>query len=170
MAYSYADQYGLPVTALRLFTVYGPWGRPDMAIFKFTGAMLSNQPVELYAGGTLQRDFTYVDDIVQGIIGAVDHPSTSDNQRFRAYNLGRGEPASVLEMLGHLESCLGRRAVRRTLPPQLGDVTITCADIRAAQAEIGYRPKTSLADGIRRFVAWYREYYGHSHSVVKESA
>ena len=94
MAYSYADQYGLAVTALRLFTVYGPWGRPDMAIFKFTAAMLANQPVELYAGGTLQRDFTYVDDIVQGIIGTVDHPTTSDDQKFRAYNLGRGEPAS----------------------------------------------------------------------------
>src|SRR6185503_4035330 len=87
MAYSYADQYGLAVTALRLFTVYGPWGRPDMAIFKFTRAMLANQPVELYAGGTLKRDFTYVADIVQGIIGAVDHPATSHDKRFRAYNL-----------------------------------------------------------------------------------
>lgn len=170
MAYSYADQYGLAVTALRLFTVYGPWGRPDMAIFKFTNAMLANQPVELYAGGTLQRDFTYVDDIVQGIIAAVDHPPNNAVTNFRAYNLGRGEPATVLALVKEIETCLERRAVRRTLPAQLGDVNITCADIRAAQSEIGYRPTTSLSNGIRHFVTWYQDYYGHSNAILGRSA
>lgn len=166
MAYSYAHQYGLGITALRLFTVYGPWGRPDMAIFKFTEAILASRPVELYAGGILQRDFTYVGDIVQGILGAVDHSPVGQEERFRAFNLGRGKPASVLELLKEIERCLDRRALRRNLPPQLGDVNITCADISAAQAEIGYRPQMALSEGISQFVAWYRDYYGHSNAVV----
>jgi UDP-glucuronate 4-epimerase len=170
MAYSYADQYGVAVTALRLFTVYGPWGRPDMAIFKFTDAILNNRPVELYAGGTLRRDFTYVDDIVQGVLGAIDHPPTNSDAIFRAYNLGRGTPISVLDLLKEIERCLDRRAFRRNLPPQLGDVTVTCADIRAAQAEIGYRPSTSISDGIQQFVAWYRGYFGQSQATVGQTA
>jgi UDP-glucuronate 4-epimerase len=170
MAYSYADQYGLAVTALRLFTVYGPWGRPDMAIFKFTDAILNSRPVELYAAGTLRRDFTYVDDIVQGVIGAIDHPPTGEDTKFRAYNLGRGEPVAVLDLLAEIENALGRRAIRKNLPPQLGDVTVTFADIAAARREIGYRPQTSVREGIRRFVDWYRAYYGQSTRVIGHSA
>jgi UDP-glucuronate 4-epimerase len=170
MAYSYADQYGLAVTALRLFTVYGPWGRPDMAIFKFTDAILNSRPVELYAAGTLRRDFTYVDDIVQGIIGAIDHPPTGEDTKFRAYNLGRGEPVAVLDLLAEIETALGRRAIRKNLPPQLGDVTVTFADIEAARREIGYRPQTSVREGIRRFVDWYRAYYGPSTRAIGHSA
>jgi UDP-glucuronate 4-epimerase len=170
MAYSYADQYGVAVTALRLFTVYGPWGRPDMAIFKFTDAILNNRPVELYAGGTLRRDFTYVDDIVQGVLGSIDHPPTDGDVKFRAYNLGRGTPISVLDLLKEIERCLERRAFRRNLPPQLGDVTVTCADIRAAQAEIGYQPSTSISAGIEQFVAWYRGYFGQSQAAVGHTA
>jgi UDP-glucuronate 4-epimerase len=170
MAYSYADQYGLAVTALRLFTVYGPWGRPDMAIFKFTNAILAGQPVELFAGGTPRRDFTFVADIVQGIVAAIDHPPTNNDQRFRAYNLGRGEPVAVTELVEELERCLGSRALRRSLPAQLGDVQITCADIRAAQADLGYRPATSIRDGLRQFVAWYRSYYGHPNIDLRQSA
>jgi len=158
MAHSYASQYGLAVTALRLFTVYGPWGRPDMAIFKFTEAILANRPIEIYAGGTLHRDFTYVDDIVQGIMGAVDHPPAANEERFRVYNLGRGEPVAVNEMVQQLERCLGRRAARRFLPPQLGDVKFTYADIRAAQTDLGYHPSVSLSDGLQHFVDWYRSY------------
>jgi UDP-glucuronate 4-epimerase len=170
MAYSYADQYGLAVTALRLFTVYGPWGRPDMAIFKFTEAILSSQPVEIYAGGTLRRDFTFVDDIVQGILGAMDHRPDIDGERFQAYNLGRGESVEVNELLEQLERCLDRRAVRRHLPAQLGDVKATYADIRAAQSELGYRPKTSLSDGLPQFVDWYRSYYCQTGAALRHSA
>src|SRR6516164_9100961 len=115
MAYSYVDQYDISITALRFFTVYGPWGRPDMAVFKFTAAILAGQPVDLYAGGVLRRDFTFVEDTVQGVLGAIDHPPTNEGPRFRAYNLGRGEPATVLELLAALESALGRRAIRRNL-------------------------------------------------------
>jgi UDP-glucuronate 4-epimerase len=169
MAYSYVDQYGISATALRLFTVYGPWGRPDMAVFKFAEAILAGRPVELYAGGALRRDFTYVGDIVQGILGAIDHPPLADAPKFRAYNLGRGEPAGVIELLEHIERCLERRALRKTLPQQLGDVTATCADIRAAQNDLGYRPTTSLAEGIEQFVAWYRD-YSRNDVVLRRSA
>jgi UDP-glucuronate 4-epimerase len=170
MAYSYADQYGLAVTALRLFTVYGPWGRPDMAIFKFTNAILSNQPVELYAEGKLQRDFTYVDDIVRGVVAAVDRPPQTGGERFRAYNLGRGEPVAVLDLLAELERHLQRRSVRRFLPAQLGDVKVTFADIRAAQLELGYRPSVSVNEGLQHFVAWYRKYYGQCAHEARRSA
>jgi UDP-glucuronate 4-epimerase len=170
MAYSYVDQYDIAVTALRFFTVYGPWGRPDMAVFKFTAAILGGQPVELYAGGVLRRDFTFIDDTVQGVIGAIDHPPTGDDPLFRAYNLGRGEPVTVLQLLSEMERALGKRAIRRNLPPQLGDVSVTFADIRSAQDAIGYRPQTSLGDGVDAFVAWYREYYRVSESDVRRSA
>ena len=170
MAYSYVDQYDIAVTALRFFTVYGPWGRPDMAVFKFTAAILGGQPVELYAGGVLRRDFTFIDDTVQGVIGAIDHPPTGDDPLFRAYNLGRGEPVTVLQLLSEMERALGKRAIRRNLPPQLGDVSVTFADIRSAQDAIGYRPQTSLGDGVDAFVAWYRDYYRVSESDVRRSA
>ncbi len=169
MAHSYADQYGLAVSALRLFTVYGPWGRPDMAIFKFTDAIFANEPVELYAGGTLQRDFTYVDDIAQGIVAAIDHPPSTDQARFRAYNLGRGMPVMVTDLLEELERCLGRRAVRRFLPPQIGDVSVTCADISAAQEDLGYQPATSICQGLRHFIDWYRGYY-HLNKALRYTA
>jgi UDP-glucuronate 4-epimerase len=170
MAYSYVDQYGVTVTALRFFTVYGPWGRPDMAVFKFTAAILAGQPVDLYAGGVLRRDFTYIDDTVQGVLGAIDHPPTGDDPLFRAYNLGRGAPVTVLQLLNELERALGKRAIRRNLPPQLGDVSVTFADIRAAQDAIGYRPQVSLSNGISQFVAWYCDYYRVSDSAIRQSA
>jgi UDP-glucuronate 4-epimerase len=170
MAYSYVDQYEIAATGLRLFTVYGPWGRPDMAVFKFTDAILTGRPVDLYAGGVLRRDFTFVDDIAQGIVGAVDHPPTEGGPQFRAYNLGRGEPASVIDLLTEIERSLGTRATRRSLPPQIGDVDVTFADIRAARAEIGYRPSVSLGGGIPRFVDWYRTYISHSQAPLRQSA
>src|SRR5262249_27627270 len=170
MAYSYVDQYYIAATALRLFTVYGPWGRPDMAVFKSTDAILARRRVELYAGGVLRRDFTYVDDIAQGILGAVDHPPAEGRARFRAYNLGRGEPASVIDLVNEIERSLGARAIRRSLPPQIGDVNVTFADIHAAQAEIGYRPCVSLGEGIRRFVDWYRGYFPRVQAPLRHSA
>jgi UDP-glucuronate 4-epimerase len=170
MAHSYVDQYDLAVTALRFFTVYGPWGRPDMAVFKFTAAILAGQPVDLYAGGVLRRDFTFVGDTVQGILGAIDRPPQASDGCFRAYNLGRGAPVTVLDLLGELENALGKRALRRVLPPQLGDVNVTYADIRAAERDLGYKPQTSLSDGISQFVAWYREYYRAADVPVRQSA
>jgi UDP-glucuronate 4-epimerase len=170
MAFSYVDQYKIAATGLRLFTVYGPWGRPDMAVFKFTAAILAGRPVELYAGGVLRRDFTFVEDIAQGIVGAVDHPPTEGGPQFRTYNLGRGEPASVIDLLTEIERSLGARAIRRSLPPQIGDVNVTFADIRAAQAEIGYRPSVSLGEGIPQFVDWYRAYTSHSNTPLRQSA
>jgi UDP-glucuronate 4-epimerase len=170
LAYSYADQYGVAVTALRLFTVYGPWGRPDMAIFKFTDAILSGRPVELYAGGTLRRDFTFIDDIVQGIVGAIDHPPAGNAEKFRVYNLGRGTPVAVLELLDEIERCLGQRAIRKSLPMQIGDVSVTFADTRAAQNDLGYRPSTSVSEGIRQFVAWYRDYTRDHRATFRQSA
>lgn len=170
MAYSYAAQYDLKVTALRFFTVYGPWGRPDMAIFKFTESILNNQPVELFAGGTLRRDFTYVDDTVQGILAAADHPPVGGDDCFRVYNLGRGTPVTVNELLENLEQCLNRRAIRRVVPFQSGDVSVTFADIHAAQNDIGYQPTVTLADGLQRFVEWYQRYYLNTDMPLKHSA
>lgn len=170
MAYSYAAQYGLQVTALRFFTVYGPWGRPDMAIFKFTESILNNKPVELFAGGMLRRDFTFVDDTVQGILAAVDHLPIDRDDCYRVYNLGRGAPVTVNELLEQLERCLSRRAIRRVVPFQSGDVSVTYADIQAAQNEIGYQPSVSLADGLQRFVEWYQRYYVNSDLPLKHSA
>jgi UDP-glucuronate 4-epimerase len=170
MAHSYAGQYGLAVTALRFFTVYGPWGRPDMAIFKFTRAILNGKPIELYAGGTPRRDFTYVGDTVQGIVAAIDRPPADGGTPFRAFNLGRGEPAAVTELVEELEKCLGRRAIRRSVVAQVGDVNITFADIRAAQEELGYRPTTSLREGLREFVAWYQTHYASDDMPLRHSA
>jgi len=155
---------------LRLFTVYGPWGRPDMAVFKFTEAILAGRPVELYAGGVLRRDFTYIGDIVQGILRAIDHPPGDNAAKFRAYNLGRGAPVSVVDLLEELERCLEKRAVRRSLPPQVGDVKVTFADIRAAQNDLGYQPTTSMSEGVRQFVAWYRGYALNLQLPLRQSA
>jgi UDP-glucuronate 4-epimerase len=141
-----------------------------MAVFKFTAAILAGQPVELYAGGVLRRDFTFVGDTVQGILGAIDHPPKADGGCFRTYNLGRGAPVTVLDLLGEVEQAIGKRALRRNLPPQIGDVNVTYADIRAAERDLGYRPQTSLSDGISQFVAWYREYYRVTDMPVRQSA
>jgi UDP-glucuronate 4-epimerase len=172
MAHSYSSLYGLPTTGLRFFTVYGPWGRPDMALFLFTKNILAGTPIEVFNGGHHQRDFTYIDDIVQGVVAAVDrvaiqdpswdsaapNPSTS-TAPYRIYNIGNQRPVALLRYIDVLEQCLGRRAQKNLLPMQLGDLPDTWADVEALARDVGYRPSTDLETGVQRFVEWYLGYY-----------
>jgi len=159
MSESYASVYGFPQTGLRLFTVYGPWGRPDMAYFKFTRAILSGQPIEVYGFGKMTRDFTYIDDVVDGLIGALERaPGRGEN---RILNIGDHEPVGLMSMIAMLEAALGQSAEIILRPMQPGDVAETYADVTRLQNLIGYRPKVKLADGLARFVEWYRDFYLH---------
>ena len=170
MAHTYAHLFGLPVTMLRYFTVYGPWGRPDMAIWKFTDGLLAGTPIDVYAQGVLSRDFTYVEDAAEATVrllrtppvragaqagpGAASRPDTSWAP-FEVYNVGRSDPVTVNEMIALLEARTGRRAIRRELPMQPGDVARTCADASKLRAATGFEPRTDLADGLGRFVDWF---------------
>lgn len=156
LAESYAHLYGIPATGLRFFTVYGPWGRPDMAYFKFTGSIVAGQPIQLYNHGDMRRDFTYIDDIVAGI-DAVTHMQASGH---RIYNLGNHRSEQLRDLVAYLETYLGRKAVIELLPMQPGDVYETFADITDSQRDFHYHPRTTLADGLKPFVAWYRSFYG----------
>jgi UDP-glucuronate 4-epimerase len=172
MAHSYSSLYLLPTTGLRFFTVYGPWGRPDMALFSFTKNILAGRPIDVFNHGHHQRDFTYVDDIVRGVAAAVDHvaapdphwdskapnPATSD-VAYRIYNIGNQKPVALLRYIEVLERCLGRSAVMNLVPMQSGDVPATWADVEALAADVGYRPCTDLEVGVQRFVEWYLEHY-----------
>jgi len=176
MAHSYAHLYGLPCTGLRFFTVYGPWGRPDMALFKFTRAILSGEAIDVYNNGDMRRDFTYIDDIVEGVVRVFDRParpdpawdaasphpdpSSSGIAPFRIYNIGRGSAVPLMDFIRVLEEKLGRRAICNMLPMQPGDVAATFADTSALARDTGYAPSTSVETGVGRFVDWYREYYG----------
>jgi UDP-glucuronate 4-epimerase len=156
---SYARIFKLPQTGLRFFTVYGPWGRPDMAYYKFTKAILEGKPIETYAGGALQRDFTYIDDIVAGVLAALDRPPQTDaDEPHRLYNLGNDCPESVNALVTAIEAACGRKAIRIDKPMPLGDVPKTWADISVSRRDLGYAPTIKLDEGIRRFVAWYRDY------------
>jgi UDP-glucuronate 4-epimerase len=172
MAHTYSHLYGLPTTGLRFFTVYGPWGRPDMALFLFTKAILEGRPIDVFNHGKMQRDFTYVDDIAQGVIRVLDHvaaanpdyraetpdPGTS-NVPFRVFNIGNHNPVPLMDFIACIEKALGRTAEKNLLPLQDGDVPATYADVESLQQWTGFVPKTSIETGIGRFVAWYREYY-----------
>jgi UDP-glucuronate 4-epimerase len=172
MAHSYAALFGLPSTGLRFFTVYGPWGRPDMALFLFTRAILEGKPIEVFNNGHHQRDFTYVEDIAEGVVRATDHIATANaawdgnapdpatsRAPFRIYNIGNHRPIELLRYIEVLEGCLGAKAVRVMKPLQPGDVPDTCADVTELAAAVGYRPATPVEVGIRNFVEWFREYY-----------
>jgi len=173
MAHTYSHLYGLPTTGLRFFTVYGPWGRPDMALFLFTKAILEGRPIDVFNHGQMRRDFTYIDDIVEGVIRTSDHtappntvwdsdcpdPATS-KAPYRIYNIGNNNPVELMHLIGTLEQALGRTAVKNMLPMQLGDVPATYADVAALEQDVGFAPKTSIETGVARFVAWYRAYYG----------
>jgi len=172
MAHSYAHLYGIPCTGLRFFTVYGPWGRPDMAYFLFTRAILEGRPIRVFNAGEMARDFTYIDDIVEGVVRVLDRPATADPDwspeapapgsscaPYRVFNIGNNQPVRLLDFIATIEAALGREAVKDFQPMQPGDVTATCADIDALDAWTGYQPATPLADGMARFVAWYRDYY-----------
>ena len=173
MAHSYANLYGLPCTGLRFFTVYGPWGRPDMALFLFTKSILANEPINVFNNGDMVRDFTYVDDIVEGVLRLVDQPATPDPAwsgdapnpatsfaPYRLYNIGNSEPVPLMRYIHALESALGKKAVMHMLPMQAGDVRATAADVSRLSEAVGFRPQTKVEEGIAKFVAWYREYYG----------
>ena len=158
MSQSYASLYKLPQTGLRFFTVYGPWGRPDMAYFSFTQKILKGEAIEVYGEGKMARDFTYIDDIVDGVIGALDLPPTAGEHRI--LNIGDTHPVGLMEMIEMLEKAIGREAVKIMRPMQPGDVTATYADVSKLKALTGYQPKVMLAEGLQRFADWYREYYG----------
>ncbi len=157
MSQSYAHLYGIPQSGLRFFTVYGPWGRPDMAYFSFTRKILRGEPIEIYGDGLMQRDFTYVDDIVDGVVDVLDRPPQPGGHRI--FNIGNTEPRALLDFLGLIESACGREAQRSFKPMQPGDVTSTWSDVSALHALTGYAPKISLEAGIGRFVDWYRVRY-----------
>jgi len=172
MAHTYAHLYNLPVTGLRFFTVYGPWGRPDMALFLFTKNILAGKPIDVFNHGHHKRDFTYVDDIVSGIVGALDRiPQPDDSWNgdspdpsfskapYRLYNIGNNRPVELMRYIELLEQCLGRKAEKNMLPLQVGDVPATWADIDDLARDVGYAPETPVELGIERFVKWYREYH-----------
>ncbi|HEY6262098.1 MAG TPA: NAD-dependent epimerase [Nitrospiraceae bacterium] len=172
MAHCYAHLYGIPCTGLRFFTVYGPWGRPDMALFIFTKAILEGKPIEVYNHGKMARDFTYVDDIVEGVIRTLDHPATP-NQTWsgdrpdpgtssapaRIYNIGNHQPVELLRFIEVLEQAIGKQAKKKLLPIQPGDVPATYADIEDLSRDVGFKPVTPIEVGIPRFIEWYREFY-----------
>ncbi|MBV9587722.1 MAG: NAD-dependent epimerase/dehydratase family protein [Alphaproteobacteria bacterium] len=156
---SYCRLYRLPCTGLRFFTVYGPWGRPDMAAYLFTDAILAGRPIQVFNQGQLARDFTYVDDIVPAIVSAAETAPASPGEH-RLYNLGNNRPEALLDFIGVIERALGRTAVKQMLPMQPGDVPTTYADIDPARRDLGFAPQTPITVGLPRFVAWYREYHG----------
>ena len=173
MAHTYAHLFGVASTGLRFFTVYGPWGRPDMALFKFTRSMLAGEPIDVYNNGQMIRDFTYVDDIAEGVVRVVDNVAAADPSwrgdrpdparsyaPYRVFNIGNNQPVLLLDCIAMLEDCLGRTAAKNLLPMQPGDVPSTMADVAELEAATGFRPRTTLRDGISRFVEWYRGYYG----------
>jgi UDP-glucuronate 4-epimerase len=173
MAHTYSHLFGLPTTGLRFFTVYGPWGRPDMALFLFTRAILEGRPIDVFNHGLMVRDFTYIDDIVEGILRVCDKPATP-NPAFnpaapdpatsyapcRVFNIGNGQPTSLIDYISALEAALGRSAVKNFMPMQAGDVLATSADTSELDAWVGFKPHTPVREGVERFVRWYRGHYG----------
>ena len=172
MAHAYSHLYGIPTTGLRFFTVYGPWGRPDMALFSFTRAILAGEPIPVFNHGHHKRDFTYVDDVVEGIVRVLDRPARPDaafdpahpdpaagSAPYRLYNIGNGQPVDLITYIRTLEAALGRPAQLDLQPMQPGDVPDTWADCTPLQRDTGYRPSTPVSEGIARFVVWYRDYY-----------
>ena len=174
LAHTYSHLYGLPTTGLRFFTVYGPWGRPDMALFLFTKNILEGKPIDVFNHGQHKRDFTFVADIVEGVVRASDRPPTADatwnsdtpdpassNAPYRLYNIGNNQPVELMRYIEVLEACLGRKAEKNFLPLQVGDVPATWANIEALQQDVGYTPATPVEEGIAQFVNWYKEYYAN---------
>lgn len=172
MAHTYSHLYGLPTTGLRFFTVYGPWGRPDMALFLFTKAILEGRPIDVFNHGNMKRDFTYVDDIVEGVIRLMDKDATANpaydaiaadpatsNVPYRVFNIGNHDPVPLLDFIGAIEQALGQTAEKRLLPMQDGDVPATYADTALLDDWVGFAPATPITEGVARFVAWYRDYY-----------
>jgi UDP-glucuronate 4-epimerase len=173
MVHAYSHLFRLPATGLRFFTVYGPWGRPDMALFRFTRAIIEGRPIPVYKRGLHTRDFTYIDDAVRAVLAALDRPAEPDpdfdpsrpreetsSAPWRLYNVGYGRPVNLMRYIEVIESCIGRKAVLEFLPAQQGDVSDTFADTEPLQRELGVRPEVGIEEGVRRFVEWFRGYYG----------
>jgi UDP-glucuronate 4-epimerase len=171
MAHSYSHLFGLPTTGLRFFTVYGPWGRPDMAIWIFAAAIAAGKPIKLFNHGKMRRDFTYIDDVVQAVARLIDHPAQGDPQwsgenpnpasssaPWRIYNIGNNYPVEVLEVVKILEQAIGKKAIRELVPMQPGDVPATYADVDDLMAEVGFKPSTPITEGIARFITWFNAY------------
>ena len=172
MAHSYSHLFNLPTTGLRFFTVYGPWGRPDMAMWIFTKAIDAGKPIKLFNHGNMKRDFTYVDDVVQAVARLIDRPAQGDptwssdapdpsrsSAPWRIYNIGNNRPVDVLEVVKILEQAIGKKAIRELLPMQPGDVPATFADVDDLMREVGFKPSTPIAEGIAQFVTWYKQYH-----------
>lgn len=173
MAHAYSSLYKLPTTGLRFFTVYGPWGRPDMALFLFTKGILQEQPINIYNHGNMIRDFTYIDDIIEGVVRVLDTPAAPDPDwdgknpdpatsyaPYRIYNIGNNNPVKLMDFIEAIESAVGKKAIKNMMEIQPGDVPSTCADVSALESDLGFKPNTSVQHGIQQFVTWYREYYG----------
>lgn len=161
LAYSYSKLYDIPATGLRFFTVYGPYGRPDMAYFSFTKAIIEGQPIKIFNHGDMYRDFTYIDDIVEGIIKLMPHIPTPDenNARYKVYNIGNNQPEKLMDFVQTLEVCIGKEAKKEFCPMQPGDVYQTYADVADMMEEVGFKPSTSIQEGLLHFVDWYQSYY-----------
>jgi UDP-glucuronate 4-epimerase len=172
MAHAYASLFGMPCTGLRFFTVYGPWGRPDMALFLFTKAILEGRPIEVFNNGKMRRDFTYIDDIVEGVVRVIDRvaapnpawsgmtpDSATSYAPWQIYNIGNNEPVELMRYIEVLEECLGKKAEKLMLPMQAGDVAETYADVDDLVRDVGFKPATTVEHGIQKFVDWYRGYY-----------
>ncbi|MDY6954019.1 MAG: NAD-dependent epimerase/dehydratase family protein, partial [Thermodesulfobacteriota bacterium] len=176
MAHTYSHLYGLPTTGLRFFTVYGPWGRPDMALFLFTEAIVREKPIQVFNHGKMERDFTYIDDIVEGVVRVMDHLPKADAKwsgkapdpgsspaPYRLYNIGNNNPVQLMDFIRTIETALGKEARKEFMPMQPGDVPATFADVEALTQAVGFKPYTPLSDGIGHFVDWYVAYYGQRH-------
>lgn len=161
MAHSYSHLYQIPITGLRFFTVYGPWGRPDMAYFKFVDAISNNKSIDVYNHGKMQRDFTYIDDVVEGIIRVLHQPPNLDTTTppYKLYNIGNNQPVTLMRFIEVIETAMGKAAEKNFLPMQPGDVPATYADVDALMNDVGFQPKTPIEEGIQKFVTWYRSYY-----------
>ncbi|HBM90789.1 MAG TPA: protein CapI [Rhodospirillaceae bacterium] len=162
IAYTYAHLYNMPCTGLRFFTVYGPWGRPDMAAYLFTKNILAGEPIPVFNKGNMRRDFTYIDDIVAGVVGVLDNPEKREEGKVptRLYNIGNSKTEKLMDYIGEIEKAVGKKAVYDFLPMQPGDVPETFADIEATKKDFGYQPSTTIREGIPNFVAWYKKYHG----------
>ena len=173
MAHSYSHLFNIKATGLRFFTVYGPWGRPDMALFKFTKAALSGEEIEVFNDGKMVRDFTYIDDIVDGVVSVIDNPASTDinwspktpsasssSAPYKLYNIGNSQPVELMEFISILEDVLDKQIKKKFLPIQPGDVIKTFANVDNLEKELNYKPQTSVRQGILNFVSWYRSYYG----------
>ncbi|WGZ91672.1 MAG: NAD-dependent epimerase [Candidatus Thiocaldithrix dubininis] len=165
MAHTYSHLFNIPTTGLRFFTVYGPWGRPDMAYFKFTKAILAGKPIDMYNHGDMLRDFTYIDDIIEGVVRIIDripqpqvNATTTVKAPYKIYNIGNNQPVTLRRFITALETALGQKAVENHLPMQPGDVPVTYADVDELIADVGFKPATEVEDGLERFVRWYRDY------------